>query len=259
MQNYLKEYQTREDKDIFYIDWLEPLFFEALNSQPGTKVAYGRNTFPRHIEEILQLAPYLNGGLFKRHKLDNENFFIPDTIIKEFFDYIFSYNFTIEENKIDDEDLELNPEFLGIIFERLVNMADGAVYTPRIEVDYMCRLSLVKWIEKNTKINTKDLYELFFREIGDGTENDDDQLEGSFSRNQIREIIELLERVTVCDPAVGSGAFPVGMLYVIDEIESNLLARIGQENTDILPKHCRFFQMLPKDGGTTDQLTICHR
>jgi len=235
MQNYLKEYQkNQEGKNKFYIEWLEPLFFEALNSQPGTKVAYGRNTFPRHIEEILQLAPYLNGGLFKRHKLDNENFFIPDNIIKEFFDYIFSYNFTIEENKIDDEDLELNPEFLGIIFERLVNMADGAVYTPRIEVDYMCRLSLVKWIEKNanTKINIKDLYELFFREIGDGTENDDDQLEGSFSRNQIKEIIELLEKVTVCDPAVGSGAFPVGMLYVIDEIESNLLARIGQENTE---------------------------
>jgi hypothetical protein len=46
---------------------------------------------------------------------------------------------------------------LGIIFERLVNKANGAVYTPRPEVDLMCRLSLVKWLEKN--LENKSAYD----------------------------------------------------------------------------------------------------
>lgn len=232
IQNLLIEYdKTRSEKDSFYKRWLRPLFFEALNSAPGRKVAYGDNDFSEQTEKKLQMAPYLNGGLFKEKlDYDDQGYFVPDKEIKDFFDFLFSHNFTIEENSYEDEDLQLNPEFLGIIFERLVNKADGAVYTPRTEVDLMCRLSLVKWLEKNISLPVlkSNLYELFFRE----GEKEEDQKGGSFSKREIEEILNHLESLTICDPAVGSGAFLVGMMQVLDEIESDLRKKIVLKDDD---------------------------
>lgn len=131
----------------------------------------------------------------------------------------------MEENELYDEELELNPEFLGIIFERITNKEQGAVYTPREEVDFMCRLALVKWLEQTTDIDKKDLYRLFFREAGTGEAYDEYQRQGDFSPNEIRTLIERLEKVTVCDPAAGSGAFEVGMLQVLQQVLENLYSR----------------------------------
>ena len=185
-----------------------------------------RSELPKEINAAYQMAPYLNGGLFKKKDgFDNQGWLIPDKEITKFFDYIFSHSFTIEENSLGDEDLQLNPEFLGIIFERLVNKANGAVYTPRTEVDLMCRLTLVKWLQKNLKspIRVDNLYELFFREGKD----EQDQKEGSFSPKEAGEVIELLETLSICDPAVGSGAFLVGMVQVLDDVEQKLRRMAG--------------------------------
>jgi len=227
LQNYLKEYRANEKKkDTFYSDWLEPLFFEALNTKPGTKVGPLDGVVSKETFVKLQMAPFLNGELFKRKKnVDNPDLLIVDKEIQSFFDFLFEYNFTIEENTLFDEELELNPEFLGIIFERIVNKEDGAIYTPRTEVDLMCRLALVKWLQKNTSCHYKELYELFFREGGAEPEFDEQQKEGSFSEKDIRELAEKLSHVTVCDPAAGSGAFEVGMLHVIQKILKNLYSR----------------------------------
>lgn len=214
-----------EGKNLFYQNWLEPLFFDSLSSPAGRVLPSDKYDFSKETQKKLQFAPYLNGGLFKRKpKLDDEGYHITDKAIGNFFDFLFSYNFTIEENTLYDEDLELNPEFLGIIFERLVNKENGAVYTPRTEVDLMCRLSLVKWLQGNVSstINIKDLYELFFHEDGQGNGDEKDQKIGSFSQREIEELIGKLENVSVCDPAVGSGAFPVGMLHVLDGVLQTL-------------------------------------
>jgi hypothetical protein len=236
IQNLFKEYAPKfMGNDQFYKKWLVPLFFQALNSPPGSKVSYGDNDFSKQTEQSLQMAPFLNGGLFKeKPAYDNEGHFIPDKAIKDFFDFLFSYNFTIEENSYEDEDLQVNPEFLGIIFERLVNKADGAVYTPRTEVDFMCRLSLLKWLQKNIThpISSANLYELFFRE----GEKEEDQKEGSFSNAERDELFSLLEDVTVCDPAVGSGAFLVGMMQVIDEAEDTLKRQSNIKNNSIFER-----------------------
>lgn len=230
IQNLLKEYEKKySGKDLFYKRWIAPLFFQALNSPPGRKVAYGDNDFSENTEKNLQMAPYLNGGLFKeKPDYDDQGYIVPDKEVKGFYDFLFSYNFTIEENSYEDEDLQLNPEFLGIIFERLINKADGAVYTPRTEVDLMCRLSLVKWLQKNisTSIAKTNLYELFFRE----GEKEEDQKHGSFSEKEMKEILKLLENIAVCDPAVGSGAFLVGMMQVLDEVEHNLKIRSSMKD-----------------------------
>src|ERR1700690_2028808 len=91
----------------------------------------------------------------------------------------------------------------------------------------MCRMALVKWLEKNntTKIALKDIYELFFREGGPHA-SDDHQRRGDFTAAQKKDLIDLLETVTICDPAAGSGAFLVGMLHVLDEVEQCLRDRV---------------------------------
>jgi len=227
LQDFWQEYyQGNFPADSFYKDWLEPLFFEALSSPPGRKVAYGKAPFSETTQKILQMAPYLNGELFKRKQgVDDQGLWIPDDLIDTFFDFLFQYNFTVEENELYDEELELNPEFLGIIFERLTNMEQGAVYTPRVEVDLMCRLALVQWLAQTTNIEKGDLYHLFFREAGTGEEFDEYQKQGDFSPAEIRTLIERLESITVCDPAAGSGAFEVGMLQVLDQTLENLYSR----------------------------------
>src|SRR5699024_11096038 len=151
------------------------------NSQPGSHVSR-QTDFSDDTREALQMAPYLNGNLFKEKAgYDDIGLWIPDEEIEAFFEFLFRHNFTVEENTYYDQELELNPEFLGIIFEKLVNKEDGAVYTPRTEVDFMCRMALVKWLQKNTSANTRDLYRLFFRERGSGDKYDEYQKQGDFS------------------------------------------------------------------------------
>lgn len=223
--NYWREYKEKYyGKNLFYSEWLRPLFFESLNSAPGRKVFNRTTPFSESTALALQMAPYLNGELFKEKTgIDDKELSIPDKSIEQFFDFLFSYNFTIEENTLYDQDLELNPEFLGIIFERLVNKEDGAVYTPRTEVDFICRISLVKWLEKVSNIHKKKLYHLLF------DKHNEHIAEEIFNENEKTEILTLLKNVTIADPAVGSGAFPVGMLQVLDET-IRLLSKQENEN-----------------------------
>jgi hypothetical protein len=223
--SYWREYKAKYyGKNLFYSEWLRPLFFESLNSAPGRKVFNRSTPFSESTALALQMAPYLNGELFKEKTgIDDKELSIPDKSIEQFFDFLFSYNFTIEENTLYDQDLELNPEFLGIIFERLVNKEDGAVYTPRTEVDFICRISLVKWLEKVSNIHKKKLYHLLF------DKHNEHIAEEIFNENEKTEILTLLKNVTIADPAVGSGAFPVGMLQVLDET-IRLLSKQENEN-----------------------------
>lgn len=213
---YQKEGKVGE---TFYSEWLAPLFFKAL-SGPRDRRQFSFAHLSSSIISDYKDAPYLNGGLFRTNTLvDSSISNVPDVSIGRFIDYLFNYNFTIEENSYNDADLELNPEFLGIIFERLVNKADGAVYTPRVEVDLMCKLSLSNWLAKNTSVPLNQLYQLFFREEEEGAQN-----RGELSQTQKDEVLTRLKNITVCDPAVGSGAFPVGMLSILTETMQYLYA-----------------------------------
>lgn len=230
IQHFFATYQATKEKDKFYEDWLSILFFEALNHKFTP-----RKHLPAQFNDALRLAPYLNGGLFKEKKeYDEQGWRIPDNEIAGFLDFLFSHSFTIEESSLTDAELQLNPEFLGIIFERLVNKADGAVYTPRTEVDLMCRLSLVQWLGKNLDlpVTKPNLYELFFRE----GEAEEDQKEGSFSKKEAREILDKMEGLAICDPAVGSGAFLVGMMQVMDETEQSLKARYDLDSQNVFER-----------------------
>ncbi|ODN30537.1 Eco57I restriction-modification methylase domain-containing protein [Fervidobacterium thailandense] len=128
-----------------------------------------------------------------------------------------SYNFTIDENTPVDEEVALDPELLGKVFENLLasynpetsetaRKATGSYYTPREIVDFMVRTSLKEYlISKVPEIDPEKLDELF------SYGSDDNPFDEETTERLIRAINEL----KVLDPAVGSGAFLMGMLHTL--------------------------------------------
>lgn len=209
-------------RDRFYRDWLRPLFFQALKAPPGRKALALPGEMPPWAVEVYQEAPFLNGDLFApKEGLDGEEVYLTDEAVKALFDFLFAYNFTVEENTRYEETLEVNPEFLGIILERLVNAHGveglkeelGAHYTPRIEVDLMVRLALAEWLHRKG-LPLEGAYGLF-HPSGDA--------EG-LSREERERARALLLSCQILDPAVGSGAFLMGALHVLEEA----LERLGE-------------------------------
>jgi len=197
----------------FYRDWLKPLFFQAFRAPPGRKP----NAFshlPPDVREVYEGAPYLNGELFREKEgIDLPEAFLTDEAVERFYDFLFAYNFTVEENTAYEVDLELNPELLGLILERLVNTVGvegrtselGAHYTPRTEVDLICRLALAERLHREG-LPLEKAYALLNGEA-----------EG-LSQEERGVAKTLLLDVKVLDPAVGSGAFLVGTLQVLEEV-----------------------------------------
>ena len=215
-------YRESGSRDRFYQDWLEPLFFSALKGSPGSKPDAFRH-LPEDVRRTYREAPYLNGELFNRKPgVDDQGAFIADQAIEDFFDFVFAYNFTIEENTASDADLELNPEFLGLILEKLVNTVGvdgkatelGAHYTPRVEVDLMVRLALAEYLARQG-IPLEGAYRLM-------------QGEAEALSLELRDRARvLLKEAKILDPAVGSGAFLLGALHVLEEA----LERLGEPRT----------------------------
>ena len=222
LPHLLEQYRATGGKDRFYRDWLEPFFFAALKAPPGSKPESFAH-LPEDARRAYLEAPFLNGELFNRKQgVDDQRAYITDQAIADFFEFVFSYNFTVEENTASDADLELNPEFLGMILEKLVNTVGvegkatelGAHYTPRVEVDLMARLALAEYLARQG-IPLEGAYRLMQGEVeGLGTELQD-------------RIRGLLKEVKIADPAVGSGAFLLGMLQVLEET----LGRLGEPRT----------------------------
>jgi hypothetical protein len=184
--------QTK-DKDHFIDNTLEALFND-LNSEDGKKLSQYR-------------TPYLNGGLFERDATDETNFPLPAKYMQQMLDFFASYNFTIDENDPDDAEVGVDPEMLGRIFENLLedNKDKGAFYTPKEIVTYMCRESLIAYLQTDVEDEaTKEAIRQFV------TTHDMATL-GSNSKF-IQQVDEALKEVKICDPAIGSGAFPMGLL-----------------------------------------------
>ena len=218
--------------DGYYHDVLERLFFELLNKPIHERDIHG---------EMFDLVPYLNGGLFTPHaddfySLDKETatskyvntLYISNDWFENFFSFLEKYNFTIDENTSFDQELSIDPEMLGRIFENLLaeideetgtsaRKATGSFYTPREIVDYMVDASLLEYFKTKTNIDGKKLKAMI------SYDRDDDK-EHPLGGDDKEKIIDAIAALRVIDPACGSGAFPIGMLqklvyilYVVDE------------------------------------------
>ena len=203
-KNYLSHLIERyEGNDRLLSDVLEYLFFNTLNEKREGDIADAR------LGENIKI-PYLNGGLFEKDSIDKLDIDFPYSNFKELMDFFAMYNFTIDENDPDDSEVGIDPEMLGHIFENLLedNKDKGAFYTPKEIVQYMCRQSVIQYLK--TYEPDEQYAEPIEQLINNGIVLPVLQTKSVASR-----FMQLLKDVKVCDPAIGSGAFPMGILYVL--------------------------------------------
>ncbi len=203
-KNYLANLIERyKGNDRILSDVLEPLFFDTLNKERVGDIADSR------LGDNIKI-PYLNGGLFDKDKTDALDIDFPYSYFEDLMEFFNEYNFTIDENDPDDAEVGVDPEMLGHIFENLLedNKDKGAFYTPKEIVQYMCRQSVIQYLKTH---ETDEKYSLAIeRLINESVVEPVLQNKETATR-----FIELLKNVKVCDPAIGSGAFPMGILYVL--------------------------------------------
>ncbi len=220
-------------KANYYHEVLERLFFEILNTEIDEREIRS---------DLYDVVPYLNGGLFNPHEddfyeFDKEVFVskylnvlkVKDEWLKSFFELLETYNFTIDENTIFDQELSVDPEMLGRIFENLLaeqdevtgesaRKADGSFYTPRQIVEYMVDESLGKYFTSKTGIRESKIKAMI-------SYDEKDDLRYPLLKEDKQKIIDAITEVKILDPACGSGAFPIGILqkiiYILQVIDKD--------------------------------------
>lgn len=251
----------------FFNDILEHLFYEALASDRGPSAWF---------DKLNCRIPFLNGGLFEPvngYEYQKTDLTIDNNLFKEIFDTFDLYNFTVKEDEPLEKEVAINPEMLGKVFENLlpenIRKGNGAFYTPREIVHYMCQESLINYLynklnikevelspeEKNEqqslfkkkkisqlKLTQEVIEEIISKEdiehlIKKGSSNYSNKTTKEEMPSKVVEHARVLDKalceIKVCDPAIGSGAFPVGMMNEIVRARSALNVHIGQPDRSI--------------------------
>ena len=228
LRTFWETYQnTQQPTDTFVSKWLNILFFEAFNNRFHGGYTY----FSAKLREILQLAPYLNGGLFRENELDTAYIAeISDELWEKIFTFFEQYNFTIAEDTPLDQEVAVDPEMIGKVYESLVSVEDeergdaGIFYTPRVEIDLMCRLALVDNLANH--IGNEDDKYLFYEALFAFEPLEKTEADAKLA-DLWEEIHKHLTEITVLDPACGSGSFLVGMLYILDDMRERAEQYLG--------------------------------
>lgn len=242
---------SQKKKANFFDDYLEPLFYDALNVNRGEQ-GYDPALHCR--------IPFLSGGLFEPiddYDWKHNDFAIPNSVFSNkaekgerdadgILDIFDRYNFTMSEDEPLEREVAIDPEMLGKVFENLLEVEDrkskGAFYTPREIVHYMCQETLIQYLINETGLKEQDIRDFIL--LGDFLKDEDtskdrrqgnsDMLisedifkinkDGTVVANRLADIDIALSNIRVADPAVGSGAFPLGMLNEIVRARQNISA-----------------------------------
>lgn len=232
ISSYLGKYSQEGNGDGFYQGWLEPLFFYSFNN----KSLPASVKMPASIRKSLAKMPFLNGGLFeRREELDELGFDIADEEIeKTIRGFLDRYNFTIREDTPLDVDVAVDPEMLGKVYEALVLEEEhkgrrkaGIFYTPRTEVDFMCRQSVLEHLRERTGLEYEKLVDFVYGGIG--RESDEPE---EISTKDANSVAEALLNAKIVDPACGSGAFLVGMLHTLATYYRKLGVKLKWKHMD---------------------------
>jgi adenine-specific DNA-methyltransferase len=254
-KDFMKRLFNREfcSYNNFFNDVLEPLFYNTL--------AIKRND--DFSDKFDCKIPFLNGGLFE--PLDgydwmNTNIYLENSIFEDIFRTFDEFNFTVKEDEPLEKEVAVDPEMLGKVFENLLEVTDrkskGAFYTPREIVHYMCQQSLINYLETNSSIPRTDI-EKFIQEgdkyldqtikaqehkkkyHGNVYGVDSEYTIPKSIEDNYEKIDELLRTIKVVDPAVGSGAFPVGMMNEIVKARSILSIYFeGERDVSEIKREC---------------------
>lgn len=221
---HLFENASDKQKDNFLDDVLEGLFAKGLDRNRSDK----GDLYDTRVEGFRNCRiPYLNGGLFEQDNLDKKSSYFPAAYFDSLLTMLSQYNFTIDENDPNDAEVGVDPEMLGRIFENLLedNKDKGAFYTPKEIVQYMCRESLIAYLQTDQSEEDKERIRQFV------TTHDAEWL-GEMKEDIAQKLID----VKICDPAIGSGAFPMGLLrelfFCRSAIEPNIV-----ENAANIKRH----------------------
>lgn len=227
--NFTRFAQDAPNKTTFFDSFLRPLFTKL--STEGSQA-----DIPGHD------LPFLNGGLFADEYGDEQHdervrrhfeLQIGNDVFRSIFDDLLErYNFTIQEDSPSNYEVAIDPEMLGQIFEELTLKSEqsetagkskrhdtGSHYTPRPIVHYLCRDSLAAWLEGQPPFTGKNDAPIRARKLLalDATEGIDDETRSALKELLTAEesavLIDRLYDLRACDPAVGSGAFPMGLLH----------------------------------------------
>lgn len=228
-ENYIKKFIEDPKNTNLYFSFFQPLFFEVFAKKEANR--------PPKTQEQYKNTPYLNGGLFERSELESqqqghfilfEDVFIRD-IILNFFE---NYNFTIDENSPEDQEVSIDPEMLGKVFENTLAEEErgkkGTFYTPREIVHFMVKDSLFRFLLNETELDSSQLHEFIY-----GIKSLE---ELKFTKEEVRLIDSKLEHIKVLDPAVGSAAFPVEMMQILVDLRKKLNVNVGRNINEVTLK-----------------------
>ena len=223
---YLRDLWDKRPGDYFSTI-LKPLFFDALATGSSSR---GENA-------ALGYVPYLNGGLFRRSGLEDRindagEVSLPDEVFDPHPDddeaqkhtllgLLSRYRFTTRESTPDDQSVDPDPELLGRVFENLYQgderRSTGTYYTPREIVHFMCREALDGYLRDRARVDQATLNALRQESVGSRDEFQ------PLANIPADELIDALETLKLCDPAVGSGAFLLGAIQEIVALRRGIL------------------------------------
>lgn len=215
----------------FHEKWLNQVFFKGFNN-----LGYDVKDLPQDVKEVIISFPYLNGGLFKENKVDSCPVKIKDEMFQKIFEFFEKYNFTIKEDMPFESEVAVDPQMIGYVYETLASLSSkdvdiytesekkedaesrrkwGIFYTPIIEVDFMCRRSLVEYLANHLEDLPKEhIYHFVFDAPGEFKDSENYLT----SEDWWDQIEDTLDNLSIVDPACGSGAFLVGMMNILGEL-----------------------------------------
>jgi len=215
LQTKLQENREKEGKDKFFTVFLKALFFEGF-AKPETDRSKSANA-------LLGEIKYLNGGLFLQHRIEieNKNINIPDKAFENLFNLFQTYSWNLDDTPGGKDD-DINPDVLGYIFEKYINQkAFGAYYTRQEQTEYLCERTIYKLVLD--KINTQgipgSLEPVNFKSIS--------ELLMNLNAKLCKELLnDILPKLSILDPACGSGAFLVAAMKTLINLYSAVIGRI---------------------------------
>ena len=216
---------TNSEEFTYYKEFLDKLFWTLSTAPLGAGRLLG--------------IPFLNGGLFDddefRQPADTRKVSPPLKVRNGTMRYVFdelleAFNFTVTEDTPLNQEVAVDPEMLGKVFESIVLHAEaadedanapdkrkgtGSYYTPRIVVHFICRETLYQYLRNHLAGDgwEPQLKAVLATDAVDGIDEEElKQLRAAITPEQARQVLEVVMPLKCCDPAVGSGAFPVGLM-----------------------------------------------
>jgi len=221
LRTKLAESQAR-GKNRFFGEFLNALFFQAFAKPEADRSPEAR--------ALTGQIPYLNGGLFLHHKLEQDadrkprvgtTLRVADAAFEGVFNLFASFSWHLDDTPAGNAD-EINPDVLGYIFEKYINQkAFGAYYTRPEITGYLAERSIHQLILE--RIHQPALPELGLKEVK--FDSVPDLLAKMDPRTALKLVNEVLPSITILDPAVGSGAFLVAALKCLINVYYAVVGR----------------------------------